>query len=390
MSGYVRNEMFKGAPGHPFLSELAKAFAKPEFRLPTDANVGIACSGGPDSVALLCGMAELKWLGLKQAPWILHYMHGNENPDHHANYYCENIEFEIGARGELYRCYYFEDEVAVKESQQMSARRMRYRFFREECGRAKLTHLLMGHTLDDQAETVLMHMTNGHWLGGLSGIPPRRKLAWNEEDGNGATTILRPLLGIPRSLTRDYAIQSHTPYWQFEGPAGERPADGGCYQRGYEHWFLLDDPSNDDPNDRRYQFRHHVIPLLEKINPKVKENIGILASQVTIATSRRRAEIEPKVPAPQVHKRGEWDQSTHWSIRFRRSFLNDELDFNDACLAVRIAIEYLGGETRRISRERCAMVAEASRAEGQTSTTSLLKGIQFRVTKREVVVIGLA
>lgn len=376
--------MFKGAPSHPFLAELAKAFAKPEFALPPDANVGIACSGGPDSVALLCGMSELNWCGLKQAPWILHYMHGNENPDHHANFYCECIEYEIGARGEICSGVNFTDHTALRESQQMSARRIRYKFFREECGSAKLTHLLMGHTLDDQAETVLMHMTHGHWLGGLAGIPPRRKLAWNEEDGKGATIILRPLLGISRSLTRDYAIQSHTPYWKFEGAR-----DGGAYQSGYEHWFLLDDPSNNDPNDRRYQFRHNVIPALEKINPKVKENIAILASQVTVATSRRRAELEPKIPAPQVHKRGgEWNEATHWAIRFQRAFLNDELEFNDACVAVRIALEQLGAETRRISRERCAKVVEASRADGQTSTSSLLKGIQFRVTKREVVLIS--
>jgi len=247
----------------------------------------------------------------------------------------------------------------------MSARRQRYAFFRDMCGKAKLTHLLLGHTLDDQAETVLMRLTHGHWIGGLAGIPERRLLKWNAVDGTGCTKVIRPMLGIPRQLARDYT------------------------QQAVVYYGVLDDPANNDPNDRRYQFRHHVIPTLEKINPKVKENIAILASQVNVSTSRRRAELEPKIPAPQVHKRGgEWNEATHWAIRLQRKFLNDELEFNDACIAVRIALEQLGAETRRISRERCASVAEASRAEGRTSTTSLLKGIQFRVTKREVVLIG--
>ncbi|MGA7096849.1 MAG: tRNA lysidine(34) synthetase TilS [Acidimicrobiia bacterium] len=102
---------------------------------------------------------------------------------------------------------------------------------------------LTGHTLDDQAETVLMNLLRGAGPTGLRGIPSR----------NGR--VARPMLAISRSETREIATLARLPY--------------------------LDDPANSDLRFRRNQIRLDVLPDLEaRFNPRLSEALARTASVV--------------------------------------------------------------------------------------------------------------
>ncbi len=95
------------------------------------------------------------------------------------------------------------------------------------------TPLLVAHTRDDQAETVLLNLIRGAGTRGLAGIPYFRP-----------PNVYRPLLDVSRSETREYATLSGLPF--------------------------LDDPTNDDLTFRRNRVRTEIIPLLEELNPNLR------------------------------------------------------------------------------------------------------------------------
>ncbi len=113
-----------------------------------------------------------------------------------------------------------------------------------------LNKIATAHTLDDQAETVLMRLIRGTGMHGLSGIYPR--LVVEHEDGEGFGEIVRPLLGIRRGELERYLADLKQP-WR-------------------------EDSSNADCRFTRNRVRSMVLPLLEReFNPAVVESLGELA-----------------------------------------------------------------------------------------------------------------
>lgn len=120
--------------------------------------------------------------------------------------------------------------------------------------------VLLAHTADDQAETVLHHMTRGTGLQGLAGIPQSRTLA----DG---IQLWRPLLTMRRAVLRDY-----------------------LKALGQE---FREDRSNMDESLTRNRLRHTVLPLLEKAcNPQVIEALCRLAEQASETQAWLRSEAQ--------------------------------------------------------------------------------------------------
>ena len=114
----------------------------------------------------------------------------------------------------------------------------------------RLDKIVTGHTLDDQAETVLMRLIRGTGLKGLGGIHPR--VAVEDEDGQGHGEIVRPLLGIRRRELKDY-LADIKQAWR-------------------------EDPTNAETKFTRNRIRSLVLPLLEReFNPTVVENFSELA-----------------------------------------------------------------------------------------------------------------
>ncbi len=116
--------------------------------------------------------------------------------------------------------------------------------------RAALNRVATGHTLDDQAETVLMRLIRGTGMKGLGGIYPR--ILVENEDGDGAGEIIRPLLGIRRRELEEYLADIKQP-WR-------------------------EDSSNTDSKFTRNRVRKIVLPLLEReFNPAVVEGLAELS-----------------------------------------------------------------------------------------------------------------
>ena len=113
-----------------------------------------------------------------------------------------------------------------------------------------LTKIVTGHTLDDQAETVLMRMIRGAGLRGLGAIHPR--IAVEDDDGEISGEIVRPLLGVRRGDLEQY-LKDIGQAWR-------------------------EDSSNADERFTRNRVRKLVVPLLEQeFNPAVAENLAELA-----------------------------------------------------------------------------------------------------------------
>lgn len=118
---------------------------------------------------------------------------------------------------------------------EMAARELRYNWFekiREENG---FQWILVAHHLDDVLETVILNLSRGTGIRGLSGIKPI------------AGKIIRPLLFASRSEIEEYAQLN---------------------ELTYRH-----DASNDDIHIKRNRVRHHILPMLEELNPSFRKNL---------------------------------------------------------------------------------------------------------------------
>ena len=122
--------------------------------------------------------------------------------------------------------------------------------FQKPVPKSPLDKIVTGHTLDDQAETVLMRLIRGTGLRGLGGIYPRILIEHEEDEGHGE--IVRPLLGIRRRELEQYLVNLKQP-WR-------------------------EDSTNAEGKFTRNRVRQLVVPLLEReFNPSVVENFAELA-----------------------------------------------------------------------------------------------------------------
>jgi tRNA(Ile)-lysidine synthase len=125
-----------------------------------------------------------------------------------------------------------------------AARELRYQYFRHLLTNAQLNRFATAHTLDDQAETVLLKITRGAGTRGLAGIYPQLKVA-----GSESTTIIRPFLATRRRDLEIY-LKSFGQSWR-------------------------EDASNRDLRHARNRVRHGILPRLEHfLNPAVREALA--------------------------------------------------------------------------------------------------------------------
>jgi len=150
--------------------------------LPIAAPIGIAFSGGPDSLALLI-LAASAAAGPVMAMTVDHALRSDSADEATA---AAKAAAAIGVPHMIARV----SVAAAGEGLQGEARRARYAALAAWAETEKLAAILTAHHADDQAETVLMRLARGAGLSGLSGIRPARPLA----EGS-PTLLLRPLLG---------------------------------------------------------------------------------------------------------------------------------------------------------------------------------------------------
>ncbi len=146
----------------------------------------VAVSGGPDSVALLLGLAELReGLSLElEVATIDHQLRPGSAAD--ASY-VKCLAKRLGLACQVERV-----EVKGEGGLEAAARRARYAALRRIAGERGCAFIATGHTLEDQAETVLLRLARGAGVRGLRGILPRRG------------QIVRPMLEVSRSQVADF------------------------------------------------------------------------------------------------------------------------------------------------------------------------------------------
>lgn len=209
--------------------------------LPAGTHVLAACSGGADSVALVRLLSRLS----AQGRWRLsvgHVHHGlRTSADSDAA-----LVAELARRLQL-PFFLRRLEGLGGANLEARARAARYAALAEMAREAGAQAVATGHTLDDQAETVLLRLLRGTGVAGLSGIRPIRPLA-------PGITVVRPLLRCRRQALRDFLSQ--------EGEA----------------W--REDETNVDPRYARNRVRTRLMPILVAENPRFPEALAHLAEVV--------------------------------------------------------------------------------------------------------------
>ena len=159
--------------------------------VPAGATVLAAVSGGGDSVALLHLLARAG----RRRLVVAHLDHGLRRGSPADRRFVEALARSLGLD-----CVAARRNVAAErrkdESPEEAARRVRRAFLVEAASRVGAAHIATGHTLDDQAETVLLRLLRGSGPAGLGGIPERA------EDGR----IVRPLLRVARAEIERFAL----------------------------------------------------------------------------------------------------------------------------------------------------------------------------------------
>lgn len=190
--------------------------------VPAGARIGVAVSGGGDSMALLTLVAAFA----PAAGLIVHAATVDHNLRDGSRQEAEGVAAFCASRGIDHTILTWDDPKGAGNLQDR-ARQARKALLSDWAGRLGLTALLLGHTMDDQGETVLMRLARGSGVDGLAGIPART-------DWNGVL-VLRPLLDHRRDELRAF-LHAHKITW-------------------------VDDPSNDDPRFDRVKTRLAIAAL---------------------------------------------------------------------------------------------------------------------------------
>ncbi|MEP6625698.1 MAG: tRNA lysidine(34) synthetase TilS [Acidimicrobiia bacterium] len=176
----------------------------------------VACSGGADSIGLLVLAADA---GL--VPTAVYVDHGLRADSAADADVVTAAARDLGVEWRVVRV-----EVTPGGNLEARARTARYAALHDARRALGATAILVGHTADDQAETVLLNLLRGSASAGLAGMAPRRG------------PVARPLLAVRRAEVRAVAAS-----------------------RGLS---VVDDPTNADTRWRRAWIRHDVLPLLER------------------------------------------------------------------------------------------------------------------------------
>jgi tRNA(Ile)-lysidine synthase len=195
----------------------------------------VGLSGGPDSLALLHLLWDLKG-ELKISVCAAHLNHmvrGKAacSDEKFVRSFCKRLRVPLEVKKFDVPAFAKRERISIEDA----GRRARYTFFEEAAKVFQASKIALGHTSDDNVETILMRLIAGSGLRGLTGIPPKRG------------KVSRPLIDCLREEVESY-----------------------CKAKKLHPRI---DRSNYDTRYLRNMIRHKVIPILKKINPQVKTAI---------------------------------------------------------------------------------------------------------------------
>lgn len=228
------------------------------LRLPVqEQQVVVAVSGGADSTALLLALDELvKAKRLQVSVTVAHLNHGlrGEQGEQDALWVNELAQ-GMGQRIALEKIDVREHASESRDNLEQAARRARYQFLLDVAEREQAAFVLSAHTMDDQAETVLLRLMRGSGVEGLGGINPVRVL-----DPEKQVLLIRPLIRWARRAdTESY-----------------------CHERNV---VFRADAMNEDESFSRVRVRKQLLPLMETFNRRIVEALSRTAAMLQTDSS---------------------------------------------------------------------------------------------------------
>ena len=215
---------------------------------PENSRILVACSGGPDSMALLYLLQDIAThrhttyeIGVaivdhcirpeskEEVLWLQHQVEELGLPFYSATFDVPRLSKEH------------------KKSEETIGRQVRYQWLNEIAQSEGYDYISVAHHKDDQAESILAHLIRGTGLNGLTGMA----VFSNDYD----VPVIRPLLDVTKEELLAYLADRKLTY---------------CI-----------DSTNDDIRYQRNKIRHRVIPELESINPNVVDAIARLGGSVS-------------------------------------------------------------------------------------------------------------
>jgi tRNA(Ile)-lysidine synthase len=222
----------------------------------------VGVSGGADSVALALGLVRLAPADAVRRLVIAHADHGLRAESAADHDFVAALAERLGVRFVGRRLAVA--TAAGREGLEGRARRLRYEFLTEAAHEVGARHVLVAHTADDQAETILHRLLRGTGIAGLAGMRRSRRLA----DG---VALLRPLLHVSRASVREFLA-----------------ATG-------QDW--REDATNADVRHARNFLRHEILPRCEAgPYPAATDAIARLGAQAAASAAAHASAAEHRPP----------------------------------------------------------------------------------------------
>ena len=339
----------KEFPTHRVLERSVLRYVKRHNLVPSGETVLAGVSGGADSTALLLLLVALapKLHIDVRAAYFDHRLRGkraSEREFRAVSALAKSLGVPLSTGAGDVRAYSRERRIGIEEA----ARELRYAFLARAARECRARTVAVGHTADDQVETVLMHILRGSGLAGLAGMAPLSGWPTDAADGRDLT-LVRPLLETRRSQTETY-----------------------CREAGFSP---LEDVTNRSPRFRRNVIRHQLLPLLREHVRGV--DAAILRLGRAAATERQPIEEAAEQALAQA---GSMEEGV---ARLSRLALRD-MPAGLLPQVMRLAASRLLGDARDIGeRHLVAMSAAVQKPAG--TELNLPRGLHLRVDYEEVV-----
>ncbi len=320
----------------------------------------VGCSGGADSTALLYSLYRLQdacSITLRVAH--LNHDFRGEEADEDARF-VERMASELSLPFSVAK----QDPIAYQRERHISsfeqgAREMRYQFLAEVAEEAGAPAVAVGHTTDDLAETVLLHILRGTGLAGLRGMTEIAPWPW--PTGLESPMVFRPLLEVTKAETVGY-----------------------CRELGRSY---RTDSGNSMFRFTRNRVRHELMPsLADGYNPRVQEALARLANTAALDLDYMEQELDrhwPELANVETISDKSGDPSV--AVILERSGLT-RLHPSLQRMALRRAFAIANGDPRRLNESHLRTMTIIAGEEGRDRTMSLPGGLSFQVTPLQVAV----
>ena len=316
-------------------------------RTRTPRPVVLGVSGGPDSLAMLHLFARARGT-LNVVPVAVHVDHQIRGED--ARLDAAFVAETANAWGVPVRIVRVDVPALAAErrlSLEEAARQARYTALGQVAAQIGAYDVAVAHNLDDQAETVLMHLLRGAGLAGLRGMLPAAPLSdyhlLTPVERN--VRIIRPLLGILRERIEAY-----------------------CAAHGLQPRF---DRSNLDTTFFRNRLRREIIPMLEQVNPNLRETLARTASVLAADYELLASDTDATLEAITLEAS---EDRVRFDLRGWRG-----LPLSTQRAAIRRAVLWLREGLRDVSYEPIEAAVEVARNGPTGAEATLPGGLRLRV-----------